>query len=280
MKKILFICSANTCRSVIAEQLATYMYDDYEFSSAGVRADEGAPMMKGAYKALDAHGINPELHNAVQLTTEMGNDADLIICINESHHQYLKTYFPYIQTPAVVMKHDPGDPSGMPPEVYAKSVKAMKDSIAEILTEIKPANISMLDELDAAEHICFTHPWEKDSMEFALKDDTYTFLTASINGRLAAYGCTMTAADECTIMNIAVLPEYRSRGISTVLLNELINDGISRNASRFFLEVRESNTKARSLYKKFGFSETGIRKNYYSDPSENAIIMTKEARGR
>ena len=79
--------------------------------------------------------------------------------------------------------------------------------------------------------------------------------------------------DEVCISNVAVLPEYRRKGIAKALLNALY-ERVKPNASFITLEVRESNLGAIALYSELGYKNVGMRKNFYSDPTENAILMT------
>lgn len=78
-------------------------------------------------------------------------------------------------------------------------------------------------------------------------------------------------APECEILNLAVVPVARNLGIATALLQHVFVPG-----TRYFLEARESNQAARNLYKKLGFTEIGSRENYYDNPTETAIVMTKK----
>ena len=79
--------------------------------------------------------------------------------------------------------------------------------------------------------------------------------------------------DEGHITNIAVHPNFREKGVGTILLQSLIDHSKDWGCNSLTLEVRASNDAAKGLYKKFGFLEEGIRKNYYSDNEEDAIIM-------
>ncbi len=81
--------------------------------------------------------------------------------------------------------------------------------------------------------------------------------------------------DECHITNIAVHPYYRRLGIGNILMNEIIEICKKYNITGITLEVRESNTAAKSLYYKYGFKDSGIRKGYYADNNENALLMWK-----
>ena len=84
--------------------------------------------------------------------------------------------------------------------------------------------------------------------------------------------------DECEILRVAVLPEYRKRGTGTVLVAKMVELAENFNVSVVYLEVRTGNVAARTLYESAGFKFSGIRKKYYSDPVEDAAIYLKEIR--
>lgn len=122
---------------------------------------------------------------------------------------------------------------------------------------------------------CFSHPWSKQSIENELNNDTSLFWVATENNDVIGYIGMSIVIDEGYIFNVAVSKNSRKKGVATALINELVTYGKKNNFSFITLEVRESNEPARSLYSKFGFIKVGKRKDYYSDPKENAILMTK-----
>jgi len=95
-------------------------------------------------------------------------------------------------------------------------------------------------------------------------------VVATVDGRLAGFAVARcTAADEIEILNVAVDPPFRQRGIGRSLIRELIGE----NPGTVFLEVRQSNIAARKLYHSLGFETAGVRQDYYSQPVESAIVM-------
>jgi ribosomal-protein-alanine acetyltransferase len=99
-------------------------------------------------------------------------------------------------------------------------------------------------------------------------------LVSEIEGNPQAFLIARFTATECELENIVVAPENRRRGIAWQLLESLIRSARQRGAEKILLEVRESNAAARSLYRKVGFKETGRRKIYYNNPTEDAIVYT------
>ena len=94
-----------------------------------------------------------------------------------------------------------------------------------------------------------------------------------VSGRLVGYGGFWHILDEIHISNIAVHPEYQRKGLGRILLIHLLEEAITRKASKAALEVRRSNIAAQSLYDAFGFRIVTVRKNYYSDEGEDALVM-------
>lgn len=134
---------------------------------------------------------------------------------------------------------------------------------------------SHLDDVYIIETECFSHPWSKQSLEDELDNDTSLFLVAKEEKEVIGYIGMSIVIDEGYIFNVAVCEKYRNKGVATALINELVTYGKKNNFSFITLEVRESNLPAISLYSKFGFIKVGERKSYYSNPKENAILMTK-----
>lgn len=132
-----------------------------------------------------------------------------------------------------------------------------------------------LDSVYIIETECFSHPWSKQSIENELNNDTSLFWVATENNDVIGYIGMSVVIDEGYIFNVAVDKTHRKKGVGTALINELVTYGKKNNLCFITLEVRESNINAQSLYSKFGFIKVGERKNYYSEPKENAILLTK-----
>ena len=98
---------------------------------------------------------------------------------------------------------------------------------------------------------------------------------AKADGKTVGYGGMYTVLDEGYITNIGVMPDYRRRGIGAKLVSKLIDYSVRNSLSFLSLEVRVSNIAAIKLYDSFGFKEVGKRKNFYSNPKEDALIMTR-----
>ncbi len=131
-----------------------------------------------------------------------------------------------------------------------------------------------LDGVCAIENACFAHPWSRQSIEEELDNETSLFYVAVEDGQVVGYIGMSFVLDEGYIYNVAVKADCRKNGVGSALIQTLVTHCRKNNFAFLTLEVRESNAPARSLYEKFGFIKVGERKNYYSDPTENAVLMT------
>ncbi len=120
---------------------------------------------------------------------------------------------------------------------------------------------------------CFNEPWSANSLKEELENENARFFAAVQGGEVLGYiGCILVCG-EGSITNVAVSRQARRKGIASRLLEALISAIASEGAQSLFLEVRTSNEAAQNLYKKFGFTVCGERKDFYRNPTENAYIM-------
>lgn len=136
--------------------------------------------------------------------------------------------------------------------------------------KIEKFALQYLDDVANIERICFAHPWSKQDLKNQLDLNTSHFLVAVEDGRAVGYMGLQVFSGEGYVTNVAVLPQYRQRGIAKALIDKALQNDMCF----ITLEVRESNTPAIRLYEKAGFKNVGTRPNFYTDPVENAIIMT------
>ena len=124
----------------------------------------------------------------------------------------------------------------------------------------------------AIEKRCFSNPWSETAVNAELENHCSEIYIALVDGTAAGYANIYTVLDEMDIVRVAVLPEYRRQGIAA----EILKTVLAEKQGTVYLDVRESNHPAISLYKSLGFDDTGVRKNYYTNPTENAILMMRE----
>ena len=141
---------------------------------------------------------------------------------------------------------------------------------------IETMNIAHVAQIAELEKLCFSDPWSEKSVASELNNKLALWLTAMEGERVAGYIGSQTVMDETDMMNVAVHPDFRRKGIAESLVNELVEQLKTRGSRCLTLEVRASNKPAITLYEKLGFSEIGRRKNYYRNPREDALILRKE----
>jgi ribosomal-protein-alanine N-acetyltransferase len=146
---------------------------------------------------------------------------------------------------------------------------------------IEPATAVDVDEIVRIEEACFSAPWTRKMLEAELVGNQFSsfFVAkqaadhASVGTRLAGYVCFWVVFEELRIMNVAVIPSARRQGIARRLIDRALDIGREKSAVKGLLEVRASNSAARRLYGALGFREASIRTNYYTHPTEDAILM-------
>ena len=154
------------------------------------------------------------------------------------------------------------------------STRPRPSGVTEVV--LHPATSSDLPEVTALERACYGDPWPASAFA-SLPGNARVFFTVARDGRghLAGYVVAWYVMDEGELANLAVAPESRGRGIGRALLAAMLGDASSRKTSQIYLEVRESNVAARSLYASQKFEEIGRRKRYYRNPNEDALILRR-----
>jgi ribosomal-protein-alanine N-acetyltransferase len=135
-----------------------------------------------------------------------------------------------------------------------------------------------LDDVLQVERASFTNPWTYDMYAWELQNSNISFLYVlrTEDGAVAAFCSFWLIFEELHINNLAVRPDYRRQGYGTALLRYILAEGARLGARRATLEVRQSNDVALTLYKRLGFVIAGVRKNYYVNPVEHALILWNE----
>ena len=140
---------------------------------------------------------------------------------------------------------------------------------------VRRATIEDAKEIFAIEMDCFSVPWSLDSIEAELinQEKKLYYVIEDTEG-VVGYAGAWLVYDEGQITNIAIRPSARRQGFGATLTRALIEECFTRGMHEIFLEVRISNLSALSLYRQLGFTVKGMRKNYYSEPKEDAYIMS------
>ena len=141
-------------------------------------------------------------------------------------------------------------------------------------TVIRAATESDIKQIADIEKASFSTPWSESALSQSLNPDN-CFLVLADGECVIGYALVgMVVDDFAELYNIAIHPSYRKKGLSSILMTELINEAKAQSKDKILLEVRASNAPAIALYEKFGFVPDGIRRGYYSNPKEDGLLMS------
>lgn len=140
---------------------------------------------------------------------------------------------------------------------------------------VRYMEIDDLDQVMPIENDCFSVPWTREGFFTFLTRKDSMFLVAEEKGEILGYCGILMVLDEADVTNVAVRKDRRKEGIGGFLMKSLILLAEEQGIVTFHLEVRESNLSARRLYERLGFYTDGLRKGYYTDPDEDAVLMSR-----
>ncbi|MEY8337926.1 ribosomal protein S18-alanine N-acetyltransferase [Lachnospiraceae bacterium 62-35] len=143
----------------------------------------------------------------------------------------------------------------------------------EKLDRVRRMREDDIEEIAELERLCFSVPWSEGLLSEALESSVNVCFVLEEQKRAVAYGIFQLLAGEGEVLRIGVLPSERRMGLGSKVLEAMEGYARANQGERIFLEVRESNQGARMLYKSWGFQELGIRRNYYQNPREDAVLM-------
>jgi len=141
---------------------------------------------------------------------------------------------------------------------------------------IERMNVSHVPQVAQLEKLCFSDPWSENSVASELRNPLSLWLVAVEEDKVLGYVGSQTVMGETDMMNIAVHPDHRRAGVAGALIGALVESLRNMESHCLTLEVRASNAPAIGLYGKLGFQQIGLRKNYYRNPREDALILRKE----
>ncbi len=282
--KVIFVCTGNTCRSPMAKVLFRKLLqergiDTIEVDSAGLACEAGEDASPHAVEAMAERGLDLRDHRSRRCSAYLLQEG-VFVGLTASHCRVLQPYLP----PERLMLLGKGisDPYGGSLERYRLCADEIEQALPAVLRKIVSENTAVvpmaakhIDDIAALERTCFSTPWSRQSLEEELTNDSAHFLTAVFDGRVIGYLGALEISGESDITNVAVLPAYRHLGVADKLLEAAVSEAKTRGDAWITLEVRESNQAAQALYRKHGFEKIGERKDFYTKPTENAVIMRK-----
>lgn len=141
---------------------------------------------------------------------------------------------------------------------------------------IRVMTVQDCEAVSKIEAVCFSDAWTCSMFEELFQYPTNYYLVAEMQGQIIGFAGSCISIDTADVMNIAVLEPWREAGIGGRLLSALAEKAEEAGCEKMLLEVRQSNQTARRFYQMYGFRELTVRRNYYSMPAEDAIIMCRE----
>lgn len=143
----------------------------------------------------------------------------------------------------------------------------------ELICGVRPMTGQDIGPVADLEQVSFSESWSENLIRSGLDSRLDTYFVYEDHGRILGYGVLRVLADEGEIQRIAVYPHYRRQGIARKLMDAMVAFARTRGVRAIALEVREGNLGARNLYDSYGFRQEAVRKGYYHNPAEDAIIM-------
>lgn len=280
---IIFICTGNTCRSAMAEGLCKKLLDDRQIEnitcrSCGLRAYTGDSASHNAVLAAAELGADISAHRSTAVNGYILSETDIAVCMTRYHKEELEAYF---APECRILVPDGGvpDPYGGTLDVYRQCAQVLYNYInrlLDVLTDVlAPMTEEHIAQIAEIEKICFSAPWTENSIREELTNEVAHFITAVSDGRVLGYIGVHEICGEAYVDNVAVRPEYRRFGLGERLVSCAADGAKERGCEFISLEVRKSNIPAIALYEKQGYNIAGERKNFYTNPVENGLIMTK-----
>lgn len=255
--------------------------DNLSVSSCGLGAMTGDAASENSIIVMAERDVDISAHRSRQINQYIVDEADYIICLSENHYNYLT---PFCKDKLLLLGDGISDPYGGDLTVYRECRNSIETAIDNLLAsdvffKIRTMTESDVETVTAIESDNFSDPWSADSFSSQI-EKSYSFNpVAEYLGKVVGYVCCDNVVGEVYICTIAVDNAFRMRGIGKMLLSSVCEYCRDNSCDLLTLEVRVSNTPAISLYNSHGFENLGVRKNFYSKPTEDAYIMTKYFNG-
>lgn len=279
---IAFVCSGNTCRSPMAEAIFKEKIKNYRdfcsVASFGVNAMTGDTANEKAVEILKTeYNIDISEHRSRIISNYAIDLCDYIICMDRYNYGIIELV---AGEKAILLGNGIDDPYGGDIEVYRDCAKQIEEELDKLLSSDLFFSTSLMEHDDIPvvaeiERNNFSEPWSEQSFAEELENELSICYVEKYLDKPVGYVCAQIIPPEAFLCTIASDNNLRRRGIGKRLVNYLSDYCEYKRCDSLSLEVRVSNTPAQKLYEKAGFENLGVRKNFYSKPTEDAYIMTK-----
>lgn len=282
--KILFLCSGNTCRSPMAQAIFDKKATERGFSvisdSAGVRAFTGDRASEKTIAVMKERGIDISSHRSRRFSEYMAEEYDYFVCMTREQSEAIA---PFVNEERILVGEEIWDPGDDGMDIYrlcADKMEREADNLLDFLCNVRisPMRSGDVSAVAEIEKESFSAPWSESALREELENENAVFFVAKIFDEAVGYMGMHTVLDECYVANVAVREECRRKGVGRKLLKYAEKKARERGCSFISLEVRVSNGSAIGLYSSENYEKMGERKDFYSAPKENALIMTKTLR--
>lgn len=312
IRRIIFICTGNICRSPMALGFARREAAErrlaVELGSAGTGALEGSVASRNAIEACAERDIDISDHKAAQIDPDKDTDDTIYVCMTPQHIQWLHRVAGIDPERLVLLGSGVPDPYGGDINVYRRTRDILEMEVRELFDQLEsrvrsktqrserkttqaqsagqdaepdmiPVIVDMqesdLPDVADLERRCFSDPWSESALADSLDDPCARMMVALYGGAVCGYICLMLTDDNGYIPRVCVRPAYRRRGVATALMDAAETAAKVFGCTSITLEVRESNSAAIALYESLGYYPLGKRPGFYTDPIEAAVVMTK-----
>lgn len=260
------------CRKILKERNIA----DITCKSCGLSAFSGDEATQFAVSAAEKLGADISMHRATAINPYIIDETDIMVCMTQGHKNAVRPYAPELKI--LVPENGISDPYGGDEAVYdecAKQLYAYIEKLIDVLTmQIVPMNEEHISQIAEIEKQCFSAPWSENALSEELDNPNARFLAGVCNDKVIGYIGVHEICGEAYIANVAVREDYRRLTAGERLIEKAQKDAFERKCTFISLEVRKSNKPAVEMYLKQGYNIEGERKNFYTNPIEDALIMT------